>query len=224
MRVRLRLVTVAAAMGLQVMAGCSAFRGSKPQIHRYVLGPASAAALSKDRPPLESRSVTGITPYRDTGIAYQSSGYRLDSYTFSRWAASPVEMVSQRLKDVVEQPPTGPRRSMPVMLLEARLDAFQEVDEPGKVSGLVEMEFCLRPKRPLSRVLWCKTFRHQTAASADTREAAVAAISSSLNSVIDELTVELDRQLQAIPASEPQAKDEDEESPPARRLVIRSLH
>jgi hypothetical protein len=133
-------------------------------------------------------------------------------------------MVSERLKDVVEQPPTGPRRSMPVMLLDARLNAFQEVDESGKVSGLVEIEFCLRPKRPPSRLLWCETLRHETTASADTREAAVVAITSSLNSVIDELTVELDRQLQSIPVSEPQTKEEDEESLPARRLVIPSPH
>jgi hypothetical protein len=210
---------------MQSAAACSLSR-SKPQIHRYQLGPASPAALSNDRPVIESRPVTAITPYRDTGIAYQSSPYRLDSYTFSRWAASPVEMVNARLKELVERPPTGPRRSMPAMVLDAQVLAFQEVDEGGKVSGLVEMEFCLRPKRPPSVALWCKTIRHETVASADTREAAVAALTSSLNSVIDDLIVALDRQFQLIPAAEAQAKDnEDEESPPPRRrMVIPSLH
>ncbi len=224
MRVRVRLLAVVVAIVMQGAAACFLSRGPKPQIHRYTLGPVSPAALSSDRPAIESRPVLGIGPYRDTGIAYQSSPYRLDSYTFSRWAAAPVEMVSARLKEVVEQPPTGARRSMPAMVLDARLNAFQEVDEGGKVSGLVEMEFCLRPKRPPSAVLWCKTIRHETVATADTREAAVAAMTSSLNGVVDDLTVELDRELQSLPAAEAQAKDEDEHSPPPRRLVIPSLH
>jgi hypothetical protein len=49
-------------------------------------------------------AVTGATPFRDTGIAYQVSLYRLDSYTFSRWVAPPVEMVTQRLRHLVEPP------------------------------------------------------------------------------------------------------------------------
>ncbi|HYL58509.1 MAG TPA: hypothetical protein VEU51_06530 [Candidatus Acidoferrales bacterium] len=217
-------MAVAAAIVVQSATACSLGRGPKPQIHRYTLGPASSAALSSDRPVIESRPVLGIGTYRDTGIAYQSSPYRLDSYTFSRWAASPVEMVSARLNEVVEQPPTGPRRSMPAMVLDARLSAFQEVDEGGKVSGLVEIEFCLRPKRPPSVAIWCKVIRHETVASADTREAAVAAITISLNAVIDELTAELNREFQSLPAAEAQARDEDEESPPRRRVVIPSLH
>lgn len=57
-------------------------------------------------------------------------------------------MVSARLQEVVEQPPTGPRRTMPAMVLDARLNAFQEIDEGGRVSGLVDIEFCLRPSGP----------------------------------------------------------------------------
>lgn len=75
---------MAAAILLQYGAACSLGRGPKPEIHRYTLGPASASTLSSDRPVIESRPVLGIGTFRDTGIAYQSSPYRLDSHTFSR--------------------------------------------------------------------------------------------------------------------------------------------
>ena len=94
--------------------------------------------------------------------------------------------------------------------------AFQEVDIGGGPSGLVEMDFCLRPVRPPSRTQWCQTFRRQTPASADSREAAVAAITTSFNGVIDELTAILDRQLQVPPE---QAKDDTDESRPVRKRL-----
>jgi hypothetical protein len=215
-RASLPLVALAAALILEGAGGCSITRPTKPPIHRYQLGPASGAALAPDRLAVQLGAVTGATPFRDTGIAYQTSPYRLDSYTFSRWAGSPVEMVTQRLRHLVEPPPTETRGSRDARILDSRIVAFQEVDIGGGVSGLVEMDFCLRPIRPPSRPQWCQTFRRQTPASADSREAAVAAITTSFNGVIEELTAALDRQLQAPPA---QTEHDNDESHPARRRL-----
>jgi hypothetical protein len=85
------------------------------------------------------------------------------------------------------------------MLLDSRLSAFQEVDEGEHVSGLVSINFCLTSKRSASKELWCQTFSHQTAATTNTREAAVVAISASLNGVMDDLVAELNRQFAAMP-------------------------
>src|SRR6202035_3637534 len=99
---------------------------------------------------------------------------------------------------------------------DSRIIAFQEVDIGGRISGLVGMDFCLRPIRPPSRPQWCQTFRRQTPASADSREAAVAAITTSFNGVIDELTAILNRQLQVSPE---QAEDDIGESRPVRKRL-----
>ena len=216
MRASLPLVVLAAALILEGAGGCSITRPTKPPIHRYQLGPASGAALAPDRLAVQLGAVTGATPFRDTGIAYQVSPYRLDSYTLSRWAGPPVEIVMQRLRHLVEPPPAetlGPRDAR---ILDARIMAFQEVDIGGSISGLVEMDFCLRPIRPPSRPQWCQTFRRQTPASADSREAAVAAITTSFNGVIEELTVALDRQLRVPPA---QAEHDNDESHPVRKRL-----
>jgi uncharacterized lipoprotein YmbA len=215
-RASLPLVALAAALILEGAGGCSITRPTKPPIHRYQLGPASAAALAPDRLAVQLGAVTGGTPFRDTGIAYQVSPYRLDSYTFSRWAGPPVEIVTQRLRHLVEPPPAETLGSHDARILDVRIMAFQEVDIGGRISGLVEMDFCLRPIRPPSRPQWCQTFRRQTPASADSREAAVAAITTSFNGVIEELTVALDRQLQAPTA---QTEYDNNESPMVRRRL-----
>jgi hypothetical protein len=93
------------------------------------------------------------------------------------------------------------------MLLDSHVAAFQEFNQGEHVSGLVEMDFCLRPKRTPSKALWCRSIRHQTAASANTREAAVIAITTSMNGVLDELIAELNRQFEAISAPQPYAEE-----------------
>jgi uncharacterized lipoprotein YmbA len=218
-RASLPLVTLAAALVLQSAASCAHVGSSKPAINRYQLGPVSSAALAPDHVPLELHSVTATAPFRDTGIAYQASPYRLDSYTFSRWAAPPIEMVSERLTHLLEQPPIGAQRSQEAMLLDARITAFQEVDEGGAISGLVAIDFCLRPKRPASPPQWCQTFRCQTAALANTREAAVAAVTTSLNKVIGELAAAIDRQSQIAQGLESQSPADQTSTGPRRRLT-----
>jgi hypothetical protein len=213
----LAVATLAASIIISSGAGCSS-RGPKPQIHRYILGPASTATLTTDRPPIESGVVSGLTPFRDTEIAYESTPYRLDTYTFSRWSAPPIEIVSERIGAILQQPPNGPKSSLPTMLLDTHIMAFQEVDDGEHVSGLVTISFCLRPKHPPSKMLWCQTLSHQTAASANSREAAVAAITGSVNSVFDDLIAELDLQFGAMPVAEPS----DEESEPAHKKSFKT--
>jgi len=215
-RPRLPLQTLAASIVLFSAAGCSIRDSSpKPQVHRYVLGPASTATLTADRPLIEAGPATGSTPFRDTEISYQTTPYRLDEYTFSRWSAPPIEQVSERIGVLFQRPPIGPRSSLPTMALDSHIVAFQEVDDGEHVSGLVTINFCLRPTRPTSKALWCQTISHQTAASANTREAAVAAITASFNSVLDDLIAELNREFAAMP--EPLV----EENEPARRKQFR---
>ena len=209
MRPGLPLLTLAAGMILSIGAGCSA-RGPKPQIHRYILGPASTATLTADRPPIDLGVVSGLTPFHDTEIAYETTPYRLDVYTFSRWSGPPIELVSERIGALLQKPPDGPRSSLPAMLLDSHIEAFQEVDDGEHVSGLVTINFCLRPQRSPSKPQWCQTISHQTGASANTREAAVAAITGSLNTVLDDLIVELNRQFAAMP------EPSDQDSKPMR--------
>ena len=206
-RPRLLLLALSALIIVVGVGGCS-IRGNspKPQVHRYILGPASNAILTADRPSIDLGAVTGLTPFRDTEIAYQTTPYRLDTYTFHRWSAPPIEQVTERIGVLLQPPPSGPKSSLPSMLLNSHIESFQEVDEGEHVTGLVSINFCLVPKRQSSKVLWCQTISHQTSASANTREAAVVAITTSFNSVADDLVAELNRQFASMPEP-PEAND-----------------
>jgi uncharacterized lipoprotein YmbA len=189
------LLALTALLLVDWLAGCG-FMTSRPQIHRYQLGPFTAARLKSDRVPIKLGSVTGTAPFRDTGIAYQTAAYRLDTYGFSRWIAPPVELLAQRLNHLVEQPSKGEYGSSDALVLDATVISFQEVDSSNENSGLVEIDFCLRRISPPFLTKWCQTFRSQTAASGNTREAAVAAISKSLDDILHDLVAALDIQLQ----------------------------
>jgi uncharacterized lipoprotein YmbA len=101
------LLALTALLLVDWLAGCG-FMTSRPQIHRYQLGPFTAARLKSDRVPIKLGSVTGTAPFRDTGIAYQTAAYRLDTYGFNRWIAPPVELLAQRLNHSLQRASTAP--------------------------------------------------------------------------------------------------------------------
>ncbi len=182
-------------------AACALFR-SPPVMHRYTIPDTAVAPSLPAGLNLEIGSVTGLAPFHDTGVAYQISPFRLDNYRFHRWVAPPTEILTQRLTGMIEQPAAGlaspAAKDDPIMLLDARIRAFQEVDEGGHSSGLVEIEFCLTPTTSMARPAWCQNFRRDTTASANTPEAAAAAISKSLNDILTDLMPALSSQAPAL--------------------------
>src|SRR2546426_509436 len=124
---RLALNAVLLAAGLAIFAGCSS-SSPKPELHRYLLAVNSPNIRIPATTVVQLHEVTGSAPFRDSAIAYQTSPYRLDSYSFHRWVSPPTEMVAQTLNDLVNQPISGNAAADPLLvLLDARIKSFQQV-------------------------------------------------------------------------------------------------
>ncbi len=188
---------VGAALSLAV-AGCST--GQAPEVHRFTLLPPPPAAAFPQNMQIQMGSVNGVAPFRDTGIAHQSDPYRLDNYKFSRWVAPPTEMVAETLDHLARQEVGASQTADPEelpLVLDARIDAFQQVQEGARSSVLVEVDFCLN-QRETGRAQWCKTLRRSMQAFNDSPDAAAQAIDNCFNQVLVDLASELSRQA-AIP-------------------------
>jgi ABC-type uncharacterized transport system auxiliary subunit len=176
-----------------------------PETHRYqlVTTPPQVAIPSDVR--IELRSVSGGAPYQDTGLAVQTSTYRIDSYRFHRWVAPPTDMVADRLRSIIYAPSSAgeTQPDAETAVLQADVQAFQQVQSGTQSSGLVTIQTCLFPNGIFQRAFWCQTFSKSTPASADGPEAATAAINSSLNDVLQQFVGALPSAVAAMPKALP---------------------
>jgi uncharacterized lipoprotein YmbA len=199
--VRVATGTLAIALGAS-LCGCSLLSRTVPVTHRYqVVGTPVAADLPPDAK-IELRTVGGAEPYQDTGIAYQTSLYRLDSYHFHRWVEPPTDILREHLRQILYRPSNlgSQEPNAKPLLLDARIQAFQEVDEGAKHSGLVTVQFCLYPGDPFARALWCTTVSKQTPADGKGPENAAAAINLSFDAVMAQFARDLTREARQIAA------------------------
>ena len=174
-----------------------------PETHRYQLvsQPVSAALPADVR--IELRAVSGGAPYQDTGLALQTSEYRIDSYRFHRWVAPPTDLVADRVRAIVYAPSPAPiSPDAATGVLQANILAFQQVQMGGHSSGLVDIQFCLYPMGIFQRALWCRDLSKDTPAASDGPEAAAAAINASLNDVLQQFASALPAAVVELPRSQ----------------------
>jgi len=178
---------IACCVAACLLPACSLIFGRTPSVHHYTLGPPQGETITQTKFILRPGLVTGSEPYSDEGIAYQTSAYQLDSYRFHRWTDPPIVLVQNRLTDLLQQPATAAPTSLPQMVLDARIKAFQEVDIDGNHNGLVEIEFCMTKQGRSEEPLWCKTIRHQNPVEGKRVEGAIPAIDKSFQQVMSDL-------------------------------------
>ncbi len=172
-----------------------------PETHRYQLvTPPTQVAIPPDVR-IELRSVSGGAPYQDTGLAVQTSEYRIDSYRFHRWVAPPTDMVADRLRSIIYAPSTAgeTQADARTAVLQADVQGFQQVQTGSQSAGLVTIQTCLYPTGIFQRAFWCQSFSKSTPASADGPEAATAAINSSLNDVLQQFASAMPAAVAAMP-------------------------
>jgi ABC-type uncharacterized transport system auxiliary subunit len=188
-------------LAIALAAGCSIFARKIPETHRYqlVTTPPQVAIPTDVR--IELRSVSGGAPYQDTGLAIQTSAYRIDSYRFHRWVAPPTDMVADRLRSIIYAPSSAGETQVnaTTAVLQADVQAFQQVQTGTQAAGLVTIQTCLYPQGIFERAFWCQTFSKSTPSTGDGPEAATAAINSSLNDVLQQFTNALPSAVAAMP-------------------------
>jgi ABC-type uncharacterized transport system auxiliary subunit len=192
---------VPATIALALAAGCSMLARKIPETHRYQLVTTPPQVAISPDVRIELRSVSGGAPYQDTGLAVQTSEFRIDSYRFHRWVAPPTDMVADRLRAIIYAPSSAgeTQPDAATAVLQADVQAFQQVQTGTKSSGLVTIQTCLFPNGIFQRAFWCQTFSKSTPAAGDGPEAATAAINSSLNDVLQQFTNALSSAVAAMP-------------------------
>jgi len=195
-----RRIGAALAVVTAVLASACALFSQRPTTHRYLLPAPKAAVSIPANFNVRVRSVSAIGPFEDTGIAYQTSAYQLDSYQYHRWVAPPTEMVADALNAIIKPraDAAAGAQGQELMMLDARVNAFQQVNYAGRRGGLVTIEFCLSSDKPLAPCGWRRTLSRESAAASDTPVAAVEALGAAYDRVLTEFAADLTQYLAGL--------------------------
>ncbi len=174
---------MAAALLLAIISGCSPFT-SQQQIRYYTLALPQAAAPALDAP-VVTGTFTADEPYATARLAFRTSPYRLDYYTYHRWAGDPRNLVRAAVRDYFERATSG---SSTPFEIEGNIRRIEEVDDPAGWHGDLALD--VKVARGGSVVLE-RAFRESEPAEARNPEAVAAALSRALKRVLDQVAGEL---------------------------------
>jgi uncharacterized lipoprotein YmbA len=126
-------------------------------------------------------------PYAGARLAYRTSPFRMEYYSFHRWAAgSASAAVTAAVRDYLDRaraPQDGP-----LLRVDGRVRRLEELDEGGGRRGVVAIDFSVqRGGRP-----WLeRSYEDSEPARAATPEAVVAAMSEALGRILERLVDDL---------------------------------
>ena len=165
--------------------GCSLFR-TQPPVRYYTLTLSGAAATRLDAPVTVS-GFTADEPYATARMAYRSSPYRLDYYTYHRWAADPRNMIRTAIRDYFEPTTTG---SGTPFEIEGNIRRLEEVDDPAGWQGALALEIKVTRGGTIALE---HAYSETEPAESRNAEAVAAALSRALQRVLDQVAADLAR-------------------------------
>ncbi|MBI3770595.1 MAG: membrane integrity-associated transporter subunit PqiC [Deltaproteobacteria bacterium] len=172
-------------LAAMALAGCS-FGRSLPGIHYYTLAITDAPATRLDAP-LRVGVITSDQAYATERIAYRSSPYQLDYYSYHRWAADPRNLVRTAARDYFER--AGAANGIPFEV-EGNIRRLEEVDDPTGWRGTLALD--VRVARGGTIILE-RAFSETEPAASRRPEAVAAALSRALQRILDQLLTEAAR-------------------------------
>lgn len=136
----------AALLTLALLAGCAVTPAVPPRTV-YDLGPAAAAPQSAGPMAWRIADVTASPSAAGEGIAYRlafQQAQRLEHYRDSLWAATPAELLTQRLREQLAAPASC--AGHPPALLTVHLDAFEQVfSSPTQSQAVLRLHAAMWP-------------------------------------------------------------------------------
>ena len=184
-----RRASTLATLAALALAGCALFRGT-PQVRSYTLTLAGEppARLAE---PVRIGVFTIDQPYATERLAYRTSPYRLDYYTYHRWAADPRQLVQAAARDYVERAAAsgaGAETAGTPLEITGHIRRIEELDAPAGWQGALALD--LRVERGNTLVL-ARSYAETEPAEARNPEAVAAALSRALARILDDLVAEL---------------------------------
>jgi len=178
--------------GLAVFAACAALAplgclGERvvPRIVYYTLTPAGAPEAPLPGP-VRVGGFSADEPYASVRLAYRSSPYRLEYYSFHRWAGAPTGLLAAALRDFMARAPAV--EDGPPLRITGHLRRLEELDSPDEWKGVIA--FDVRVER--GGVLWLeRSYEQSQTATARDPEAVVSAMSDALTRILERLAADL---------------------------------
>jgi ABC-type uncharacterized transport system auxiliary subunit len=208
------------AVAVVVVAGCALTR-TGPDMRYYTLALPGTPPSGLDGP-VRVGTITSDQPYATERIAYRSSPYRLDYYTYHRWAADPRNLVRAAARDYFERLP--PASGLPFEL-EGNIRRLEEVDDNPEWQGAIAID--VRVARA-GRVVLERAYGETEPAESKRPEAVAAAVSRALQRILDRVVADVAEREHAAatpgtsadpaiprPASPPRAITRPASAPPA---------
>jgi ABC-type uncharacterized transport system auxiliary subunit len=174
---------ITAALVATTALGCSFFR-TQPHIRYYTLTLAGAPATTLDAPVM----VTGFSadePYATARMAYRSSPYRLDYYTYHRWAADPRNLLRSTVRDYFEH---GTARDGLSYELDGNIRRFEEVDDPAGWQAALTLDIKVAHG---GAIVLQRTYAETEPAESKNAEAVAAALSRALQRILDHVAADM---------------------------------
>jgi cholesterol transport system auxiliary component len=193
-----RLLSILALAAAATLAGCAS-KGGPAADTQFDFGPATAAngaanraATTPGMPALVVTTVTGSAAFDNERMVYRlnyADPLQMRAYANSRWAATPLQLITQRIKTRLAQ--TGTRvlsetdASTGVPLLRIELDDFSHVfDSTTNSSGLVLLRASLFDGHTL---LDQRTFERKVSAASANAAGGASALAAATDAVSADL-------------------------------------
>jgi len=173
-----------AAIAAIAIAGCSLAGQSAPPVRYYTLA-LTGAPPTRLAAPVRVGTITSDQPYATERIAFRSSPYRLDYYTYHRWAADPRNLVRAAARDYFER---GTSAGDVPFEMEGNIRRLEEVDDPAGWQGALALD--VHVARGGSIVLE-RAYSETEPAESKHPEAVAAALSRALQRILDQVATEL---------------------------------
>jgi ABC-type uncharacterized transport system auxiliary subunit len=167
------------------LAGC-AFARATPNVRYYTLA-ITAQPSTTLAAPIRVGALTSDQPYATERIAFRSSPYQLDYYTYHRWAADPRNLIRTVARDYFERAASG---SGVPFDIEGNIRRLEEVDESNGWRGALALD--LRLARG-GKVLLERAYSESEPAESHSPEAVAAALSRALQRILDQVLAEAER-------------------------------
>jgi len=176
-------VAIACALAASV-AGCALVR-KMPEVRYYTLA-LPAASAARLPVPIQVGVFTADQPYTTERIAFRTSPYRLDYYTYHRWAADPRNLLRDAIRDYLEAAAAG--GSDAPLEVEGHIRQLEEIDAPDAWRAAITLD--LKAARGGAVVLE-RTYGETEQAESRNPEAVAAALSRALRRILERFLSDL---------------------------------
>ena len=184
------------AVGSMFICGCSLTK-PRPEVHHYTLMVTVPTATTQKtaKTTLVVRPFSAAEPYNQERLVYRTSPYELDFYNYHRWAASPVQQVTDWTRQYLRGAslfakvyPTG--EGIADFALGGKIRQFDEIDKDQSWDATLSIDFWLTGidhRKPL----WSRSYTATRQTERRNPTAVAEAMSRNLEDILGRLVADL---------------------------------